>query len=115
MKLKELWKDEYKNEIERAIIARSSGNEAMARVCARRAAGIVIGEYLQRCDRSNLALSAYDRISLFISLPEIRQNHKDIASHFLLKVNSNHKLPLEADLITEVIWLEKSLLSDEDG
>ncbi len=84
----------------------------MARVCARRAVGIIIGEYLIRRGYSNLTHSAYERISIFNSLPDINQQCKEIASHFLLKVNADHKLPLYADLISEAMWLEKSLLND---
>ena len=39
-------KIKYDQEINRAEKARQDGNEGMARVCARRAAGIVVGEYL---------------------------------------------------------------------
>jgi hypothetical protein len=112
MKLKALWKVEYKKEVEHAIIARLNGNEGMARVCARRAAGIVIGEYLKRLGYSNLTHSSFDRLSLFDSFPDVNENYKEVASHFLIKVNPDHKFPLDADLISDVIWLEKSLLSE---
>jgi hypothetical protein len=114
MKMKALWNVEYKKEIEHAILARLNGNEGMARVCARRAAGIIIGEYLNRLGYSNLTHSAYDRLSLFNNLPNVNQKYKDIANHFLVKVNLEHKLPLEADLIGEVTWLEKSLLTESN-
>jgi hypothetical protein len=114
MKLKALWKVEYKKEVEHAILARLNGNEGMARVCARRAAGIILGEYLNRLGYSNLTYSAYDRLSMFYGLPDINQKYKIIANHFLLKVNQEHKLPLETDLISEVMWLEKSLLQESD-
>ena len=39
------WKEKLQKEFERAQIARASGNEGQARVCARRAAGIAIREY----------------------------------------------------------------------
>jgi hypothetical protein len=42
----------------------------------------------------------------------VDQRYKDVANHFLWRVNREHKLPMDADLISEVIWLEKSLLSD---
>ena len=35
---------EVDHEIERAIAARMAGNEGMARVCARRAVGIILGD-----------------------------------------------------------------------
>lgn len=112
MKLKASWKTDYKKEIEHALVARLNGNEGMARVCARRAAGIVIGEYLNHIGYSSLPYNSYDRLCLFNNLPDLDQKYKDIANHFLIKVNLDHKLPLDADLINEVIWLEKSLLSE---
>ena len=66
-----IWKVKYNYEIEHAISARKNGNEGMARVCARRAAGIIIGEYLNRLGYSNLTHSAYARLTLFYKLPEI--------------------------------------------
>jgi hypothetical protein len=110
--LEVLWKDEYKKEIGHAIRVLANGNEGMARVCARRAAGIVIGEYLNRQGYSNYKHSAYDRLTLFMTLPDVNQKNKDIANHLLLKVGLDHQLPLEVDLISEVLWLEKSLLSE---
>ena len=107
-----IWKVKYNYEIEHAISARKNGNEGMARVCARRAAGIIIGEYLNRLGYFNLTHSAYARLTLFYKLPDVDQKYKDIANHFLLRVNPDSQLPLEADLISEVMWLEKSLLGD---
>ena len=111
MKLEPKCEAEYQKEIEHAILARSNGNEGMARVCARRAAGVVIGEYLNRCGYSNLTHSAYARLSIFMNLPNANQKNKEIASHLLLKVNKDHLLPVEADLLNEVMWLKESLLS----
>lgn len=86
----------------------------MARVCARRAAGIIIGEYLLRLGFTNLPHSSYDRISIFYDLPNIEKQWKDICGHFLLKVNHDHKLPLDADLISEAMWLENTLLNNNN-
>jgi hypothetical protein len=111
VKSKASWQDEYKTEIEHAVQARLGGNEGMARVCARRAAGIVIGEYLHRHGYLHLTTSAYDRLTLFSSLPEIDQLNKQIADHLLTKVDHDRKLPLDIDLVSEVMWLKKSLLN----
>jgi hypothetical protein len=108
------WKAEYNVEIERGLMARSNGNEAMARVCARRAAGIIIGEYLQRNQINDLSNSAYRRLSLFISLPWVDQQYKEVASHCLVKVGRDHRLPIKVDLLAEVIWLKNTLLLDTE-
>lgn len=109
-----LWKVEYKREIERAILARSDGNEGMARVCARRAAGIILGEYLTQLGYSNLSNSVYNRLSLFNNLPEVDEKYKEIANHFLIKVNRDHNLPMKVDLISDVIWLKENLIKDNN-
>jgi len=106
------WKREYGHEIEQAISARKAGNEGMARVCARRAAGIIIGEYLTRCGYSNLTNSAIDRLSIFISIPDVDKHYQDIAHHFLLKVNPDNNLPDVVDLISDAKWLGTNLLME---
>jgi hypothetical protein len=106
------WKTEYQKELEQAISAGAAGKEGMARVCARRAAGIVIGEYLLRRGYIKPGPSAYDRLSLFNSLPDVDNQLKIIASHFLLKVNIDRSLPINADLVSEVQWLMEQLIGE---
>ena len=106
------WVVEYKKEIERAIQARSEGNEGRARVCARRAAGILIGEYLFRHGHTGISNSAYDRLALFTDLPEVEEMYKEVCRHFLLKVNRDHRLPQNTDLLKDVFWLKDNLLID---
>ena len=104
------WEDEYWKETERAYQARFDGKEGMARVCARRAAGLVIGEYLRRRGISGLNNSAYDRLNIFIDLLDVDENCKEVARHFLLKVSTDHNLPVDIDLISDVTWLKNKLL-----
>lgn len=104
------WKLEYQREIEHATAVREAGNEGMARVCARRAAGIIIGEYLRRNGYTNISTSIFDQLSFFISLPGIESQCQDIASHLLMKVNSDHSLPNDVDLISDAHWLAENLL-----
>jgi hypothetical protein len=104
------WKVEYQHEIEHACAARTAGNEGMARVCARRATGIIISEYLRRFGYTNISTSIFDQISLFLSLPGIDSQCRDTVSHFVMKVNSDHSLPSEVDLISDAHWLAENLL-----
>lgn len=99
------WKEEFDNEISHGITAREKGNEGMARVCARRAVGIFVNEFLSRHGYENQSISAYDQLSRFTSLPEVDEQAKTISNHFLLKVDSNHNLPDDVDLIVEAQWL----------
>jgi hypothetical protein len=95
-------------------MARLDGNEAMARVCARRAAGVVIGEYLRLKGIDDQNKSAYKLLAIFESLPEVDRRYKEIASHCLLKVRPDRNLPIKVDLLAEVIWLKNNLLLDTD-
>jgi len=110
MILRASWKAEYTKELENANKARCEGYEGKARVCARRAAGIVIGEYLHRRGVAELNHSTYELLALFNSLPDVDEQCKAVSSHFLIKVNQQHDLPLQADLIEDAAWLENYLL-----
>ena len=105
------WEIHFNSEIQKAFLARNSGNEGKARVCARRAVGIAIGEYLHRIQIPDPGNSAYERLVLFNSLPFIAESLKEISAHFLIRVTPDHDLPIEADLIQEAIYLKDKLLN----
>ncbi len=106
------WKARVSNELRQAEAARASGNEGKARVCARRAAGIAVEEYLHRLGIRLPAASAYAHLRYFAEMPDISPGMRLVASHFLERVTNEHNLPLEADLIAEARWLVAKLLSD---
>lgn len=101
-------------ELDRAESARKSGNEGMARVCARRAAGIAIGNYLKRKGYPDPGKSAYDRLRILCDLPDTPEDLRQVALHFLIKVTPDYKLPLDVDLISEARWLINRLGQDTD-
>lgn len=107
------WQSRYAHENTRAQHARDLGNEGMARVCARRAAGIVIGEYLHRRGFSHLAPSAYQRLKLMDSIPDLDPQVRQVVGHFLLSVDKDHNLPPHVDLVSEMQWLAHKLLDME--
>jgi len=104
------WLQGFQREIEQAKAAREAGNEGMARVCARRAAGVVVGEYFHLKGVDLGKMSAYDRLHYLINQtstpPEIRR----IAEYFVLRVTPERTLPTDADLIAEACWLFTTLL-----
>ena len=104
------WEQLFENEIQQAQAARTAGNEGMARVSARRAAGIVIGEYINQQGEKFSNPSAYERLRYLLSQPEISPQIRDIAAHFLVRVTPNHTLPIDADLIADVQCLQKILI-----
>lgn len=99
------WLVEVHRELNRAESAREMGNEGMARVCARRAAGIALGEFFHQCGLIGYGSSVQERLKLFKSLPISADRSGEIADHLLLRVNEDHKLPNKIDLIEETRWL----------
>ena len=97
-------------EIGRAEQARGRGNEGQARVCARRAAGIAIREYLSRKGVHPSSPSAIDLLNLIKDDPQLSPDLKLIADHLTLRVNEEFKLPVDADLIAEARELCEKLL-----
>jgi hypothetical protein len=106
------WKVELHAEFDRAESARAAGKEGQARVCARRAAGIAIREYLTRRGYPNTSASAYDLLNLFSGLPGVAPDLKLIADHLTLRVTEEFELPLEADLVAEAYTLCVSLMPE---
>jgi hypothetical protein len=98
-------------ELEKAERARIIGKEGMARVCARRAVGIAIGEYFNRKGYINYDGSAYNRLRELVNFPHASTEMRQAASLLLLRVTQEHNLPIEVDLIAEARWLIGELLS----
>ncbi len=106
------WKQQFEAEIAHGMEARQRGNEGMARVCARRAAGIVIAEYLQRrAPELKQSISAYDRLRVLSTLSDVPDEALEIAGLLLQRVTPEHTLPVQADLIALAKKLETLLLS----
>ena len=95
------WQARIESELEKAQAARARGNEGQARVCARRAAGIAAGEYLERQGVRPPGLSAYDLLNLLKEDPRLSTDLKSIADHLTVRVTEEFRLPVNADLIAE--------------
>ena len=106
------WKMNTLSEIELAEKSRKEGNEGRARVCARRAAGYIIAEYLRRAGFETNPASAIHLLRMLQSLPGISPNTKEVTGHFLARITPEHQLPIDADLIAEARWLAEELLGE---
>jgi HEPN domain-containing protein len=106
------WQTEIDAEFEKAEQARARGNEGQARVCARRAAGIAVREYLARQGIRPPSLSAYDLLNLLKDDPRLasRPGLQQIADHLTLRVTEEFKLPVNADLVAEARTFCEELL-----
>ncbi len=103
---------ELEQEFTRAMQARARGNEGQARVCARRAAGIAIRDYLSRRGIRPPSTSAYDLLNLIKDESPLPPDLKLIADHLTLRVTEEFKLPVNADLIAEARTLCDWLLKN---
>ena len=96
-------------ELSRGEAARLDGNEGMARVCARRAAGILIREYLAKQQVQPPSNAVYDLLKFFRDMPGISIDIQQILDHLIARVDSEHNLPEGIDLIQETRWLVQVL------
>ena len=106
------WKITFEHELTTAATARAHGNEGMARVCARRAAGAAAGEYLRRNNLPN-PNTAYDRLRWLAGDPSISPTLQELAGRFLVRITPEHELPVQADLLADARRLADLLLGDD--
>ena len=104
------WQEKLQKEFELAEQARAKNNEGQARVCARRAAGIAIREYLARKGIRPTSPSAYDLLNLIKDDPLLSLDLRLIAEHLTLRVTEEFRLPVDADLVAEARKLCDELL-----
>ncbi|MGE5222397.1 MAG: hypothetical protein ACM3PY_08170 [Omnitrophica WOR_2 bacterium] len=104
------WESEYQKEIDHALESRQAGNEGKARVCARRAAGIIAAEYLKRRGIPATGYNAYELLQILQNIPDLPPDVKEIASHFLLRLKPDHTFPIHSDLVGEARWLAAQLV-----
>ncbi len=105
------WQEQIENEFQRAELARANNNEGQARVCARRAAGLAIREYLNRKGTpSARTASAYDLLNQLKDDPLLSPDLNLIIHHLTLRVTEEFKLPVDADLVAEAKTLCNELL-----
>ena len=106
------WKIKFVSELRQAETARAAGNGGKARVCARRAAAMVVEEYLQRQGHPQTPGSAYDYLKYLAGQTDLSPLVREVALHFVQRVSVEHNLPVEADLINEARWLALQLLPE---
>lgn len=104
------WQTNIQAEFEKATDARGRSNEGQARVCARRAAGIAIREYLNRRGTRPPSVSAYDLLNMLKTDPLVSPDLKVIAEHLTVRVTEEFKLPVNVDLVEEAKFFCEELL-----
>jgi len=104
------WQTKLEAEFKTAEQARLKGNEGQARVCARRAAGIAIREYLTRKGIRPPSPSAVDLLNLLKDDPLLSPDLRLIVDYLTLRVTEEFKLPVDVDLVIEARKLCEELL-----
>jgi hypothetical protein len=92
---------EIQAEFEMAQVARSSGNEGRARVCARRAAGIGARRFLNQHGVHLSSGSVYQALSMLAAFPGLAPDLKLAARQMTVQVTTEFSLPEKIDLISE--------------
>lgn len=88
-------------EINTAERSREAGNEGMARVCARRAAGLAVRWFINQIGQDRPELNNFELLSdppLRDYLPTITYLWLD---HLSMRVDANHDLPGGIDLVAD--------------
>ena len=108
------WRVRFAREMKMADKARAEGNEGKARVCARRAAGIVADEYMRRHGVSTPNMTAYERVKLLSAWPDLPEGVDAVVAHLTTRVNEQYELPIDADLVVDAQWLARVLLEEDE-
>lgn len=106
------WKKELNHELQMAADARTNENEGKARVCARRAAGVAIREYLLRQGLTPPSTSAYDLLKLLEEMDETPADIRQASAYLRLRVTEDFRLPVDVDLIAEAKKICAALLPE---
>ncbi|MFC2064567.1 hypothetical protein ACFLXB_05685 [Chloroflexota bacterium] len=93
--------DRISRELKNAQFARQRGNEGMARVCARRAAGIVVSNYFREAENFDPLESPFEMLEKFSELSNLPPVITKLARNFTLRVSRSFELPEGVDLIKD--------------
>ncbi|MEW6651202.1 MAG: hypothetical protein AB1453_13575 [Chloroflexota bacterium] len=96
-------------ELARAENARLNQNEGMARVSARRAAGLVARAFLLARGGYPATLTVLDALNIIKSSPDMPYRVRKNAENLTLRINANFDLPVQVDLIAEAKALVEQL------
>ncbi|MEW6568962.1 MAG: hypothetical protein AB1449_12515 [Chloroflexota bacterium] len=98
-------------ELEAARAARARGQEGRARVCARRAAGWAVADYLQRLSGQPPHASAYDLLRRLQARDEAPEGLRRAAARLTARVTADFRLPHAQDPLEDARVIVEGLLS----
>lgn len=109
-----VWVNRVNEALSMANAARSRGNEGVARVCARRAAGWTVQAYLEKQGIDLQTTSVIKHIQYLLTLDTLAPQNRTILEHMLVAkqkddLESDSYFPLDVDLVAEARQLMSSL------
>jgi len=109
------WQSQFDRELKQAEDARRNGFEGRARVCARRAAGIVLREFAIQNGYPEKGLNALDLIRIYSEDSRVPPQAGVNLKILVQRVLPGGLLPVEADFLEIVRSLPGQLLDDRRG
>lgn len=111
------WRVRVDDALEMAEAARDRGNEGMARVCARRAAGWTVRAYLETQGVDLQTTSVIKHMRYMFNVEGLKFETKTILEHMLVAkqkddLESDSYFPLEVDLVAEARQLISHLFPE---
>ena len=104
---------QIKEELLLAKQSRLEGNEGRARVCARRAAGAAVKEHLVKMGITQKQENAIQSMLILAQKETLPVRVQEAIDWLVQRVNQDHNLPLEVDLIHEAGVVIKYIETDE--
>jgi len=108
------WKIEINNEFKMAQDALNAENQGKMRVCARRAAGIAIREYMIQRGIRPPSVSAYDLLKFLDEMDDTPPDLRQASAYLRLRVTEEFRLPVDVDLVAEAKKICTALTPDWD-
>lgn len=106
------WKTQLSKEFAMAEEALNAKNQGRVRVCARRAAGISIREYLTQRGIKPPSLSAYDLLKYLEEMDDTPADLRQASAHLRLRVTKDFRLPVDVNLVAEAKKIISALTPD---
>ena len=111
------WASKIRAELERGIKAEAAGNDGMARVCARRAAGWAANAYLERKGLDIPAISGFEILLYLMESDLVSGENRERMKWLTRSLEKNESegesyWPLNINLLEEAEKLAKDLLPE---
>ena len=107
------WRQKFIEEVARAEEAQREGNAGRARTAARRAANVVLQEYIRRIDPAQKRGTIQENGLRLLHTPHLHPEVYLILRHMLMRVGRDYAWPQDIDLVAEARRLSVLLLEEE--